>query len=137
MANSFDLRGIVEIQYEMTRLAERAGREIEAFIDELVDDVHEQYVENLSGNVPSTASRPLPVGVRSGQLRAGAKKQGARTNPVTGQTVGRVYDEVDWAGFIEFGTRKMAPRQPLAGALDQEAQIDTRMDRVMMRITRP
>jgi hypothetical protein len=136
MAGNFELRGIVEIQYALERVAGLAEREIEAFVDDIVDDVHEQYVANLSGSVPSTAARPRPVGVRTGKLRAGAKKERARTNTVTGRTTGRVYDETPYAGFIEFGTRKMAPRQPLADALDQKAQVDSRMDRVMMRVVR-
>lgn len=83
----------------------------------LLEMVHTVYVENLSGSVPSTASRPLPVGVRSGTLRRGAKKRQIN------QFSGEVTNDVPYAGFIETGTRHMAPRRPLGNAVDQVSEL--------------
>lgn len=73
--------------------------------------VHKRYVENLSGSAPSTSEKPLPVGVRSGDLRAGAK------TVIINQYKFREENDVPYSGFIEDGTVKMTPRRPLGNAV--------------------
>lgn len=133
VSQNFEMRGITEIIYDIHRRRLAMPGAVEAFVNGITDDVHAKYVVNLSGSVPSTSERPLPVGVRSGRLRAGALKQkAARVGDVW---AGRVYDDVPHAGFIEFGTRRITPRQPLANAVREKAQVDERMDdKVLFRV---
>ena len=95
----------------------RMGRGCSELTKGVMGTVHELYVENLSGGAPSTASRPLPVGMRSGDLRDGAKK--VQVN----QYRGDVFNEVPYAGFIESGTQHMAPRRPLGDAVDRAQEM--------------
>lgn len=95
----------------------------------MIGMVHQVYVENLSGVSPSTAARPLPVGVRTGKLREGAKKRQIN------QYSGEVTNEVPYAGFIEVGTKHMAPRRPLGAAVDQVSEmVPGKMDQVLTTI---
>ena len=71
------------------------------------------YKDNLSGSVPSTAEDPLPVGIRSGTLLEGAEM--VQVN----QYRADIKNDVPYSGFIEDGTYKMAPRRPLADAVEQ------------------
>jgi hypothetical protein len=77
-------------------------------------NVHNRYKRNLSGRHPSTASHPLPVGIRSGTLLAGAQKRQIN------QYRGYIENLVPYSGFIEEGTYKMAPRRPLGAAVEVE-----------------
>lgn len=95
----------------------RMGRGCSGLTKGVIGSVHQMYVENLSGSVPSTASRRLPVGMRSGALRDGARK--AQVN----QYKGEVFNEVGYAGFIENGTQHMAPRRPLGDAVDRAQEM--------------
>lgn len=95
----------------------------------LIDMTWQIYYDNLSGSVPSTATHPLPVGMRSGDLRRGAKKRQIN------QYSGEVTNDVHYAGFIEAGTRKMAPRRPLGDAVDQVSEmVPGKMGEVMTTI---
>ena len=90
------------------------------------------YVENLSGSEPSTTEQPLPVGVRTGTLRAGAKVKQVN------QYRADLYNDVPYAGFIEDGTRKMAPRRPLRDAVEQytEGELPNDAHDVVVRVWR-
>lgn len=83
------------------------------FTKGLAEATNTLYIRNLSGSVPSTAARPLPVGVRTGYLRSMAK-----TRKIN-QYSWRTYNSAFYASFIESGTRRMLPRRPLGDAVDQ------------------
>jgi len=113
MFSSVQWVGLTQMVFDLkSGVQQRMGRGVNDFTKSMIDTVHQLYVENLSGGAPSTASRPLPVGVRSGTLLAGAKKQQIN------QYRGDVFNEVPYSGFIEVGTYKMAPRRPLGNAVD-------------------
>lgn len=100
-----------------------------AMTKKAMNTIHATYVQNLSGAVPSTAVKPLPVGVRSGNLKAGAKKR--QVNQY------RCYVEnlVPYSGFIENGTYKMAPRRPLADAVEKfEAGLQIEAEKVLVEV---
>jgi len=100
------------------------------FTRKLGKDVLDKYQENLSGAVPSTAARPLPVGVVTGELLAGARVKQVN------QYRTDVYNDAGHSGWIEDGTSKMAPRRPLKNALDQiEETVPGRMGEVTRKIT--
>jgi len=122
--------GLAQMAFDLkVRKPSLMVREVNDLTKTLIGDVHTIYVENLSGSVPSTASRPLPVGVRSGDLRRGAKKRQIN------QYAGEVTNEVPYAGFIEAGTRKMAPRRPLGDAVDQvEQMVPGELDKVLTTV---
>ncbi len=95
----------------------------------LIEMVHTIYYDNLSGSVPSTAEHPLPVGMQTGDLRRGAKKRQIN------QYSGEVFNDVHYAGFIEAGTKKMAPRRPLGDAVDQVSEmVPGKLDQVLTTI---
>lgn len=75
--------------------------------------LHTIYVQNLSGSVPSTATSPLPVGVRTGTLKAGATKKQIN------QYKAEVFNDVIYSNWIEHGAKNLAPRRPLGNAVDQ------------------
>ena len=79
---------------------------------ELGAEALELYKQNLNGGNPSTDSDPLPVGVRTGELLAGARLV------ITNQYAFKLTNDVPYAGFLEDGTSKMAPRHPLQNAVD-------------------
>jgi hypothetical protein len=110
--------GLTEMAFDLkVRKPRKMIRGIDGLTKDMMDMLHQFYVENLSGSVPSTAARPLPVGVRSGRLRAGAMKR--QINQYACEVSNTVY----YAGFIEVGTRKMAPRRPLGDAVDKLSQM--------------
>ena len=94
--------------------------------------IHDLYYENLSGYRPSTAEDPLPVGVRTGTLRAGAKVKQVN------QFRADIVNDVPYSGFIEDGTRKMAPRRPLRNAVEQytEGELPNDIHDVQVRVWR-
>lgn len=98
-----------------TGLAVIQPKQVRAGLKELVDqvgaDMHQKYRENLSGTGPSTASSPLPVGIVTGELLAAAVSR--RIDDLTVEEA----NECDHAAPIEFGTRDMVARQPLADAV--------------------
>ena len=100
---------VFDLQYGVPR---RMDRGIEEHTKRMGENVHQAYVDNLSGSVPSTAARPLPVGVRSGHLLASAEMV------IVNQYRADVENKTHYAGFIEDGTRFMAPRRPLGDAVD-------------------
>jgi hypothetical protein len=79
--------------------------------------LHERYVANLSGDVPSTTARPLPVGVVSGDLRSKAKLRQINQFAFVEENTS------DHAAFIEVGTRHITPRRPLGEATDYLATL--------------
>ena len=76
------------------------------------------YRDNLSGSVPSTASQPLPVGVRTGDLRAGVQQKQINQYRMD------IINEVHYSGWIEHGTRKMVARRPLQHAIEEYTGLD-------------
>jgi hypothetical protein len=87
------------------------------------------YRQNLSGSVPSTASRPLPVGVRSGKLLGSARLH-------QGKFGFNLYNNASHAKYIEFGTSKMVARRPLGDVMDElDARVAKRADNVSLTIT--
>lgn len=122
--------GLAQMAFDLkVRRPSKMVQEVSGLTKTLTGSVHEIYVDNLSGSVPSTATHPLPVGVRSGDLRRGAKKRQIN------QYAGEVTNEVPYAGFIEVGTRKMAPRRPLGDAVDQVGQmVPGELDKVLTTV---
>lgn len=113
MISSVKWKGLTKTIYDLRRdLPKRMERSCNGMTKDVLNVVHTVYVENLSGARPSTAAQPLPVGMRSGDLRAGAKKRQIN------QYAGEIVDDVDYSGWIEIGTWKMAPRRPLGNAVD-------------------
>jgi hypothetical protein len=94
--------------------------------------IHDLYFENLSGYKPSTTEDPLPVGVRTGTLRAGAKVKQVN------QYRADIVNDVRYAGFIEDGTRKMAPRRPLRNAVEKytDGELPNDQHDVVVRVWR-
>lgn len=76
------------------------------------------YRDNLSGNVPSTAEQPLPVGVRTGDLLAGVETKQINQYRMD------IINEVHYSGWIEHGTRKMVARRPLQAAIEEYTGLD-------------
>lgn len=118
MISSVHWVGLTEMAFDLrVRRPSKMVHEINELTKRMLDMVHATYVENLSGTVSSTAARPLPVGVRTGRLRAGATKRQIN------QYSGEITNDVPYAGFIEVGTRKMAPRRPLSDAVDKVSHL--------------
>ena len=110
-----------------------SARKMQPTINDMTKDLmnahHALYIINLSGTKPSTSSSPLPVGVRTGTLRAGAEKHQLNQYSYT------IDNNVEYAGFIEAGTQKMTPRRPLANATEQiEKQVPGRMGEVITKV---
>jgi hypothetical protein len=131
MASSFvEWDGLTKMILDMDQNVPRnASREMAGMTRDLGDDMLQLYRDNLEGSEPSTAANPLPVGMRSGDLYAGA------TLSVTNQYAFSLYNDTPWAGFIENGTVKMAPRLPLANTVETvEQYMDVTLDEVMVGI---
>ena len=130
MISSVRWEGLTQMAFDLKRTKPSLMPQgINELTKGLIEMTHTIYVENLSGSVPSTAEQPLPVGVRSGKLRRGAKKRQIN------QYSGEVTNDVEYAGFIEAGTRKMAPRRPLGDAVDQVSEmVPGRLDQVLTTI---
>ena len=130
MISSVKWKGLTKTVFDLRHgVPKRMQRSCNSMTKDMLEIVHQLYVDNLSGTQPSTASRPLPVGVRSGKLRDGAEKRQIN------QYAGEVVNDVEYSGFIEIGTSKMAPRRPLANAVDLAGgMVPGRMDQVMTEI---
>lgn len=118
MISSVQWEGLAQMAFDLQKKKPSLmSMAIQDMTKTLIGDVYQIYYENLSGSVPSTATRPLPVGVRSGDLRRGAKKRQIN------QYSGEVTNDVPYAGFIEAGTKHMAPRRPLGDAVGQVGEM--------------
>jgi len=114
MISSVRWFGLTQMALDLGKgMPDRLGRGVNQYTKNLLETTHTLYVENLSGGSPSTTERPLPVGMRSGTLKAGARK--VQRNQYSGE----VLNDVPYAGWIEVGTCKMAPRRPLGDAVDR------------------
>lgn len=114
LSSSVSFEGLTKILGDFQeRIPQNASRIIAGWTGELGVFLHETYRENLAGFEPSTAEEPLPVGVRSGDLYMGAELH------VLNQYAFEEINNVEYSGFIEDGTYKMAPRRPLQDAADQ------------------
>lgn len=100
-------KGRVRWPQEANKLTKKAGGELLSF-----------YEANLSGSMPSTTEHPLPVGIRTGELLAGAEIVQVNQYRVD------IKNDTPYAGFIEHGTVHMTPRRPLADAIEQYTQGD-------------
>jgi len=109
--------GLTEMIMDLKNMPARMRREVNQYTKDVLEMTHQIYVENLSGSAPSTAGSPLPVGMRSRDLRNGAMKRQIN------QYACEVYNDVPYAGFIEVGTKKMVARRPLGDAIDQMDRI--------------
>lgn len=114
-------------------LQETIPRQCSQSMSNLTQDTGEtmllRYQENLEGTVPSTASDPLPVGMRSGDLYDGANLRQIN------QYAFELSNDVDYSGWIEMGTEHMAPRHPLQDAVDiTESEMDVTLDDVAREI---
>ena len=117
---------VFDLQYGVPR---RMDKGIERHTRRMGENVHQAYVDNLSGSVPSTAAQPLPVGVRSGHLLASAELR------IVNQYRADVENKAHYAGFIEDGTRFMAPRRPLGDAVDTVGQmVPGEMGKVLVNV---
>lgn len=96
-------------------IPQKCSQTMAGWTRELGEELLRLYRENLSGDQPSTADDPLPVGIVSGDLLAGAELR------VLNQYSFEVVNAVPYSGFIEDGTEKMAPRRPLQNAADVQA----------------
>jgi hypothetical protein len=130
MAESFvQWRGLTELIADMQTMSREARESIVEMTVRFAERVHYLYVRNLEGMEPSTASSPLPVGMRSGDLHEGA------TSEIVNQYSFTEWNDVPWAGWIEDGTAKMEPRAPLADAIRQfEEEMETALDEVLVGI---
>ncbi len=104
------------------------SRTMAGWTRELGEESIRLYRENLRGSQPSTAEDPLPVGIRTGALLAGAELH------LLNQWAWEIINAVPWAGWIEDGTQFMAPRRPLGDAVDvleKKLGVEGAMDRVL------
>lgn len=112
-------------------IPQHASRAIADLTTDLFETTLLRYIENLSGGAPSTDESPLPVGVESGDLIGHAWSDSRQTN----QYGFELKNDSDHAGFIEFGTVKMAPRAPMQDAVDVlERETGARLDGVVREI---
>jgi hypothetical protein len=125
-------QGLDKLQAGMKSKGTKSKRYIREWNELAGDLVEMRYIDNLSGSRPSTAASPLPVGVRSGTLKAGVhkeKKGGGRNVSV------EITNRAGHAGWIEDGTYKMAPRKPLKDAVDKtEKEVPGQLGDVMVKI---
>jgi hypothetical protein len=106
-------KGLTQLTAALEKGRRKWPKEANALTKKSSGEVLDLYKDNLSGPVPSTAVHPLPVGIRTGDLLAGAEiKQ-------VNQYRADVVNDVPYAGFIEDGTVFIVPRRPLANAVEQ------------------
>ena len=103
--------GLTELTKFMGGMKQRSRDERAKLTKTLGETTLRWYQENLSGNWPSTASSPLPVGVVTGDLLGKASMR------MSGIFKFFVENTSDHAAYIEFGTSKMVARRPLWDAI--------------------
>lgn len=130
MISSVKWQGLTEMVMDLKRgVPMRTTRTVNEYTKDVLNMALQIYVENLSGGGPRKATSGLPVGVRSGDLLAGAKKRQIN------QYAGEVYNRVPYSGWIEEGTRRTPPRRPLGNAVDRVGwMLPGRMGKVMTTI---
>jgi len=123
------VKGLTAMAMDMRGRTKKIKPSSNAMTKRLMRDHLDLYRKNLSGSRPSTAARPLPVGVRTGWLLSRA--QAVQIN----QYAYRVFNDADYSGWIEDGTRFMAPRRPLQDATDQiEEMVPGEMNDVVTEV---
>lgn len=123
-----EVKGLTLAINDLRGRSKGMGEEIGRMTRGLSNDLHAEYVANLSGAVPSTAERLLPVGVRTGLLRSSAKAV------IINRYSFREENDAPYAGYIEFGTSKMVARAPMRNAKEKlEEEVPGKMDEVILR----
>lgn len=129
MAGGIQWTGLEELILGMKGISQQSSLAIAEMTRETGEETFLRYLENLEGSSPSTDSDPLPVGMRSGDLFSKAQLE------IVNQYAWTIKNESDHAAFIEFGTSKMAAREPLNDAVDiLERQMDAKLDEGMRSI---
>lgn len=128
---SVEFKGLVSMAHNLHGVPRfMSGAVSKLYTRPLMMFTWQRYVDNLHGprrpvNYPGPVPATLPVGVRTGQLLAGANKRQIN------QWSFWVFNPVEHAAYIEFGTSRMAPRRPLGDAVEQaEAEVSNRMGEV-------
>lgn len=111
--SSVTFTGLTRLMTGLSRAPDVTDQHLSDWTKELGDEFLQAYQDNLSGSSPSTADSPLPVGIRTGELIAGA------TLTQTNQFSFQITNTSDHAGEIEYGTSVMAPRRPLQDVIDK------------------
>lgn len=129
--------GHTKLLLDLKNAAANSGRLMYEATLELGQEHLILYKENLNGTAPSSASDPIPVGVRTGELLAGARLDDGGTGGGTvNQYVYSIKNDVPYAGWIEDGTAHMAPRHPLQNSVDIMAgRYSAKLDETMTTIT--
>ena len=120
LRSSVSFTGLTRLFTGITNMPAFAQSALHDMTEALGTELLQAYKDNLNGVVASTADDPLPVGVRTGELLAGAQLE-ANAGQAVNQHAFRIVNNTPWAGFIEDGTVKMAPRRPLGAAIDKMA----------------
>ena len=113
-----EFRGMTNLTQALAQGRRMTARELSKFTQVAGGHVLDLYKDNLSGRVPSTAERPLPVGIVSGELLDSADMKQVNQYRVD------VVNDAPHSGWIEKGTSKMAPRRPLEDAVQEYTQGD-------------
>jgi hypothetical protein len=130
MRSSVRWEGLTKLIMDMKYgVPQRMTPAVNQYTKDILDLAWQVYVDNLSASGPRTATSGLPVGVRSGTLRAGATKRQVN------QYSGELTNDVPYAGFIEEGTQHMPPRRPLGDAVDWVGEmVPGRMGQVLTTV---
>ena len=123
--------GLTQMVFDLQHnVQKRLRRSCNEMTKDMLGMVHRIYVENLSGTRPSTATRPLPVGMRTRML-----VKSARIRQIN-QYAGEVVNDARHAGWIELGTYKLVARRPLGDAVDEvRGMVPGRMDDAIREIS--
>ena len=113
-----EFRGMTNLTQALNQGRQMTGRELSKFTQAAGGHVLDLYTDNLSGRVPSTAERPLPVGIVSGELLEGAALEQVNQYRVD------VKNDAPHSGWIEKGTSKLKARRPLEDAVQEYTQGD-------------
>ncbi len=131
MADTFvQWTGLTELIADLEEhIPRRASRDLAVLNEEYMETVLQFYQDNLAGAEPSTEAWPLPVGMQSGELYEGARGE------LVNQHNCVVYNDDPKAGWIEDGTKYIAPRRPLQDAVETvEKTLDVQLDEVLVGI---
>lgn len=117
----------------LLNFSEKWPRDLSQGISDLTSDLQDmlvtEYKANLSGDSPSTAANPLPVGIRTGDLLNGVSSTQDNQYSFT------LTNPVEHAGWIEDGTETMEPRHPLQTAVDtMESELEDKAQEMLDKV---